>query len=278
MGYTGGRLSRFVLQLLMYCLCCVSLFNAGAQESERVALVIGNGDYRTMALKNPGNDANAIARSLSRLGFKTQLLIDANWQTMIESVRTWLMQTQDSPVRVLFYAGHGAQIRGRNYLVPVDADIADEDDVRKRSIDLTEILDHMGRATKALNIAIIDACRTNPMMQTRLTSDGRKIKVRSQTHGLAAMTPPVGTLVAFSTSPGNVAVDNGNEATSLYTKHLLTHLETPGITLEQLFKRVRVGVMQESNNKQRPWEESSLTVEFCLQPGSNQACLAAATP
>lgn len=270
-------MSMRVLMFAMAFLICAQQATSAAMQ-KRAALLIGNGNYGALSLQNPGSDVTALAASLARLGFKSQILRDADWQTMVEALRDFITQTRDSEVRLIFFAGHGAQIRGKNYLVPVGISINDEDDVTKRSIDVAEILDRIGRLENGVNIVILDACRNNPILTTKLTADGRKIRVRGHQHGLAPVRAPAGTLVAFSTGPGNVADDNPKALNSLYAKHLLSHIGTPGLTLEQLFKRIRVGVMQDSKNAQRPWEESSLTVDFCFVAGANGACPAGTKP
>jgi uncharacterized caspase-like protein len=240
--------------------------------AKRVALVIGNGGYKYAPLKNPLNDATAIDGELRKLGFATKLLKDSGWQNLNESIRNFLLQTADADARVIFYAGHGAQIRGKNYLMPVDLQYDSEDDLVQHSVNVSEVLDRLGRNTKGLNVVILDACRNNPMSNVALTADGRKIKIRGAAAGLATAQTPPGTLLAFSTSPGNVADDLAGGDNSLYTKHLLRHLASPGVPLEQMFKRVRIDVLQESQQKQIPWEQGNLTVDYCLKPGPNGQC------
>jgi uncharacterized caspase-like protein len=235
----------------------------GAGE-KREALVIGNGAYPLVPLRNPGNDAQAVNTALGGLGFDTRLVRDAGWRQMIEAVQGFVARSSAADVRLVFYAGHGAQVRGRNYLIPIDAPMASTDELIARSLDASEILERLSRGRAGMNVMILDACRNNPANQYQLAADGRRIKVRGAAHGLAVMQPPAGTLVAFSTSPGNVADDGAGERNSLYTRHLVRNLATPGLAIEQMFKRVRVGVMRESAQRQRPWEESSLTVDYCL--------------
>ncbi|MEO8151645.1 MAG: caspase family protein [Rhizobacter sp.] len=237
---------------------------AWAVARRREALVIGNDAYPEVPLRNPGNDASAVSRSLIGLGFNVRLLRDAGWRSMIDAVQSFVSQSSDAEVRLVFYAGHGAQVRGQNYLIPVDAPMTSADELTARSLNANEILERMGRDEKGLNLLILDACRNNPANRYTLTADGRRLKVRGAAKGLAAMQPPQGTLVAFSTSPGQVADDGKQQANSLYTRHLLRHMGEPGLPLEQMFKRVRIGVMNESAQRQRPWEESSLTVDYCM--------------
>jgi uncharacterized caspase-like protein len=235
-----------------------------ARSASRQALVIGNGAYPTLPLRNPGNDARAVSQALRSLGFETQLLLDAGWRQMIEDVQSFVTRTERAEVRLLYYAGHGAQLRGRNHLIPVDAPMTSADELTTRSLDAGEVLERLGRQRSGMTLLILDACRDNPASQYQLLPDGRRIKVRGSAKGLATMNAPKGSLVAFSTAPGSVADDGPGRGNSLYTRHLLRHIATPGIALEQMFKRVRVGVMQDSGERQRPWEESSLTLDYCL--------------
>jgi uncharacterized caspase-like protein len=237
---------------------------AAAAGEVREALVIGNAAYRELPLRNPGNDARAMHDKLSQLGFKSRLELDAGWRRMIEAVQAFVAASERADLRLVYYAGHGAQVRGRNYLVPIDAPMASADELIARSLDAGEILDRLGRSARGLNLLILDACRNNPASQYQLLADGRRIKVRGAAPGLAAMQPPRGTLVAFATAPGSVAADGGGGAHSLYTQHLLRHIGTPKLALEQMFKRVRIDVMNGSAQRQRPWEESSLTEDYCL--------------
>ncbi len=255
---------RAVIVLLLVVSSCEA-FASDATQQARAALVIGNGNYRSQSLKNPGNDAAAISAALARLGFDTKTVRDADSRGLDETVRTFVDRTQDHEVRVLFYAGHGARIQGKNYLLPVETAIELEDDIKRRGLDIDEVLDRMSRARKGISILILDACRINPALQVQLTANGRKIQYRG--------TPNLsGTLVAYSTSPGSVADDNAAQDNGLYTKHLLSHLETPGLALEQLFKRVRSGVILESQNRQIPWEATSLTTDFCFRVGARGEC------
>ncbi len=240
------------------------LLHAAPSPGAREALIIGNSAYAEVPLRNPGNDAEGVDQTLRTLGFRTRLMRDAGWRTMIESVREFIGRTEGAAVRIIYYAGHGAQVRGHNYLVPVDASMDGVDELIARSLDANEVLERLARGGKGLNIVILDACRDNPAGRYRLLADGRRVKIRGASKGLVAMRPPAGTLVAFSTSPGSTADDAGGRANSLYTRHLLKHLATPGLSLEQMFKRVRLGVMADSAQRQRPWEESSLTVDYCL--------------
>ncbi len=245
-----------------------------APDERKAALVIGNSAYRVGALKNPVNDAQAVAGSLRTLGFDVELRENTSLRDMIESFRQFSVSARSAQVRVVFYAGHGVQVKGRNYLLPVDTEIRAEDEVAAKSADLNELLERLGASKQGINIVILDACRNNPFSGVQLVGpDGRRLKFRGATpSGLAPVEAPLGSMVAFSTAPGGVALDNPGDKNSLYTKHLLAAMRSPGLPIELLFKQVRLGVARETGRVQVPWESSSLTGDFCFMPGANGTC------
>jgi uncharacterized caspase-like protein len=248
---------------------------AGAPEARpRIALVIGNGAYRSAPLKNPPGDANAVAGTLRDLGYDVTLRRNTRLRDLIESLREFSVRAPAASVRMLFYAGHGVQVKGRNYLVPVDADPQSEDDIPRQSADVGEFVDRLSALRTGTNIVVLDACRVNPFAGGVIVGpDGRRLKFRGATPGgLATVDAPVGTLVAFSTAPNGVALDGTAGEHSVYARHLLAHLTTPGLTIEQLFKRVRIGVAQDTGRVQVPWESSSLTADFCFKPDARGRC------
>jgi uncharacterized caspase-like protein/TPR repeat protein len=226
---------------------------AGSMQNpeQRIALVIGNSKYAESPLINPVNDARAMTETLTSLGFNVMHVYDANLQQMNDAARQFGDQLRAGGVGLFFYAGHGMQIRGKNFLIPVGADIRREDEVQYKSFDANQLLDKMESAKNPINIVILDACRNNPFARS----------FRSSAAGLAQMEAPVGTYVAFSTAPGRVASD-GEGANGLFTQHLLASLKAPNRKVEDIFKTVRVGVMQDSGGQQIPWDSSSLTGDF----------------
>jgi uncharacterized caspase-like protein len=247
---------------------------AGAQAlaqpaaERRLALVIGNANYAQGPLRSPVQDARAVARALRELGFEVTLQENARLDAMMEALREFSAQARQARVRVVYYAGHGFQLRGRNYLVPTDAELNSEAEVRAKTADVGDLVDRLRSYRDGLDIVILDACRTPPFL------DKLKLATRAGTGpapGLAAAAVPQGALVAYSTSPGAVAQDGGTSH-SVYARHLLAHIATPGLPVEQLFKRVRTGVAQETGNAQIPWEASSLTGDFCFKPGASGNC------
>lgn len=242
----GGLFARLVACLV---LACVS-FAAPAAE-QRVALVIGNNAYPAAPLKNPVNDARAMARSLNQMGFEVILRTNLNQKAMVNALREFGARLREGGVALFYYSGHGMQVKGRNYLIPVDADIRGEDEVPYMSMDMAQVLDKLEAARSRANLVILDACRNNPFIRT----------FRSSRVGLAQMDAPGGTLLAFATAPGSEARD-GDEENGVYTKHLLAHMATPMLPVEVMFRRVRESVTAETKNRQIPWESSSLTGDF----------------
>ena len=230
-----------------------------ATTEERLALVIGNAAYRTDPLDNPINDARMIASSLQRSGFNVTLRENLDRTALLGALREFGNRLNENTIAVLYYAGHGLQLRDRNYLIPVDAEIRSEDEIPISGIDLSFILGRMSAARSRINIVILDACRNNPFAG----------KTVAAPRGLAQMDAPVGTLLAFATAPGKLAADSGtgSNANSLYALYLAKHLLTPGLPVESVFKRVREGVVKDTQQQQVPWESSSLQGEFAFVPG-----------
>lgn len=245
-----------------------------APPASRVALVIGNGAYAKGALKNPVNDARAVAEALRPLGFDVLLHTDLTLARMLEAMRDFSVRARNADVRLIYYAGHGLQLKGRNYLLPVDADLREESDVAGRGADIGELVERLARLGGGVNIVILDACRNNPFAGGEvLGPDGRRVKLRGiGGTGLAPLDAPAGTMVAFATAPGGIAFDNPDDPHSLYTKHLLDKMRVPGLPVELLFKQVRLGVVHDTQRQQVPWESSSLTGDFCFRLAPGGGC------
>lgn len=262
----NALLCRRLGAIVALLLCALTLSTAFAQRArgiaiteERIALVIGNAAYRTDPLDNPINDARLIASSLQRSGFSVTLRENLDRPALLGALREFGNRLNENTIAVLYYAGHGLQLRDRNYLIPVDAEIRSEDEIPISGIDLSFILGRMSAARSRINIVILDACRNNPFAG----------KTVAATRGLAQMDAPVGTLLAFATAPGKLAADSGtgSSANSLYALYLAKHLLTPGLPVESVFKRVREGVVKDTQQRQVPWESSSLQGEFAFVPG-----------
>ncbi|CAK0764705.1 hypothetical protein CCP3SC1_430016 [Gammaproteobacteria bacterium] len=215
---------------------------------KRVALVIGNAAYTSGPLHNAANDATDIAATLRELGFRVREQINVGQPKMEEAVRGFADDLRGATVGLFYFSGHGVQIEGRNYLIPVGAHIEAEDEIRYKALDAGFVLDKMEHAGSKINLVILDACRDNPYARSFRSTAGA---------GLAGVEAPAGSLVAYSTAPGKVAGD-GTGHNGTYTKHLLTAMREPGLPAEMMFKRVREAVMKETQNKQVPWESSAL--------------------
>ena len=236
-----------------------------AVAEKRVALVIGNAAYPgPAALKNPTNDARDIAAKLKKLGFDVMLRTDIRQKDMLRSLTEFGDQVQSGTEAIFFYAGHGMQVRGRNYLIPIDAEIRSESSVSSEAVDVDQLLDKLAPAR--LSMVILDACRNNPF-ERRFRGGGQ---------GLAQINAPTGTLIAYATAPGKVAAD-GEGRNGLYTSELLAAMDVPGIKIEDVFKRVRANVVKRSGDAQTPWESSSLTGDFYFIQGPVNITLTQAT-
>lgn len=238
-------------------------------DGRRVALVIGNADYRVAPLANPVNDARLVAGTLQDLGFDVLVVENGSLSQMVGALRRWLVESQDAEVRAFYFAGHGTQYRGRNYLVPVDLAIASEQDLDRHALVLSDVVDAVSRQRRGVNFVIVDACRTAPNLL--LGSRTRSLENPLEP-GFSAEIAPRGTVVAFSTSPGALAADGAGSRNSVFTRALARQMRQPGLPVESLFKRVRISVMRETQNAQVPWESSSLVGEFCFQPDSDGRC------
>ncbi len=216
----------------------------------RVALVLGNSAYRRLPLDNTRNDALAMQAALSQAGFDVSFALDGDFSAMSAAVRSFLSKAQNASVSLIYYAGHGVEINGRNFLVAIDADIVSPENVLSHSIDVTELIATLGTVTRSTKILILDACRDNPFPE----------RFKRQQQGLAQIEAPIETFIAFSTSPGKVAED-GDGANSPYTRVLAKKIVEPGVTLEALFRDVRKAVVEDTRGRQTPWENTSLTSE-----------------
>ena len=227
----------------------------------KLALIIGNSAYKEAPLANPANDAQAMAIKLLELGFTVIKKENAGREDMLKAVRDFgnQLKAKSDSVGLFYYAGHGIQSKGNNYLVPVDADIASEDELASRAYNVNEVLEKMDTAKNPVNIVILDACRNNPF--------GRSF--RSSTKGLAQVEAVQGTYIAYATAPGKTASD-GTGRNGLYTESLLRALSQPGLKLEEVFKKVAYDVSERSAKEQTPWALSSLLGDFYFNPTPEQ--------
>ena len=251
----------------VFLLTCASFCWAQA-KAPRVALVIGNGAYKhAAALDNPPNDAADVAKELAAAGFVVIRRDNASLREMHLALREFGDKLTRTTTGVFYFAGHGVQVRGRNYLLPVDADIAREDEVAFSAMDLGAVMEKLDSARNPVNIVILDACRDNPF--------GARIQMTAK--GLAQVEAPPGTLIAFATAPGSAASDGGGR-NGLYTGHLVAEMKRPGAPIEEIFKAVRASVRRDSQGKQVPWESTSLESEFKFRPAAAKAVAPAPSP
>src|SRR5438132_3343156 len=236
-----------------------------AQE-RRTALVIGNSAYQKSPLVNPANDAQAMAAALGALGFTVTKLENASKSQMADAIRQFGERIKLGGVGLFYFAGHGVQVNGENFLIPVDDDIQDKSQVATKGIEAKLVLQAMSNAKNRLNVVILDACRNNPFAQNAsralVPTGNADSRARSDsTGGLAPMEALVGTLVAFATAPESVAAD-GSGKNGVYTENLLRNITEPGLRIEDVFKRTRFAVRQETGGRQVPWENTSLEGDF----------------
>lgn len=241
-----------LISILSLFFILVSSWQLNAQHG-RIALVIGNSDYENGPLKNPENDARAMADILQASGFEVDLFTNLKDKDEIKkAIRLFGGKLRENKgVGLFYYAGHGVQVNGVNYLVPTTAQIYTEEEVEYECLEAGFVLAQMESADNQMNIVILDACRNNPY--------GRSM--RSGTNGLATMNAPTGSIIAYSTAPGAVASDGTND-NGLYTEQLLQQIQTPGLKIEEVFKNVRASVLTKSDGQQIPWESSSLIGDF----------------
>jgi caspase domain-containing protein len=235
---------------------------ASSQSNRRTALVIGNGAYtRVPLLRNPQNDAVLVAATLKDLGFEVSIGTNKSQKEMKQLIRDFGQRLRaGGGVGLFYFAGHGVQSNGRNYLIPVDADIQNEADLEDVGIDLNYVLNMMDVAQSSLNIVILDACRNNPFARG----------FRSTQAGLAGVKAPTGTLIAYATAPDSTAAD-GDSANSPYTEELTKQMEAPGIVLETMFRRVTEKVSARTGGRQEPWTSDNHKGEFYFKTAAKLA-------
>lgn len=249
---------KLCISLVLFFLVSMSINGTlHAAEGKRLALVIGNKSYLDAPLKNPVNDALAMSNILTSLGFKVITKTDANASQMNQAIREFGDSLGKNDIGLFYFSGHGAQVKGNNYLLPIGATIQREDEIAFQAIDAGQVLEKMESARNGMNIVILDACRNNPF--------GRSF--RSSARGLARMDAPTGTVIVYATAPGAVASDGaGNNG--LFTSHLLNYMRTPNIDISEVLRLTRVAVLNESKRfgeNQVPWESSSLLGRFCFK-------------
>ena len=243
------------MRRILLLLCCYFFsFSCYSKQEQRFALVIGNSEYKVSPLKNPVNDSRDMANSLREYGFS---VIERNNLTVKQigsTLREFRSKLTPGSVALVFYAGHGIQIKGENYLPAVDADIVSEEDVPNQSLSTRQIMDVLADAKSRMNLVFLDACRDNPFARS----------FRSSSRGLGRESAPSGTLISFATRPGSTAAD-GDGRNGLYTSVLLQQIKNSDHQpIEQILKRLVTGVKTASKGQQEPWMEGSIEGDFCF--------------
>jgi len=253
-----GKLFLISLLALVWS-ATASLAQSSLVTQKRIALVIGNSNYtKLQSLPNPANDSKLMAKTLRKLDFEVVATSDADFLGMRRAIKEFgrkLRASGKDTVGLFYYAGHGVQVQGTNFLIPLGAEVSAEADLEVEAITASDVLVQMEAAGNSFNMVILDACRNNPYKGT----------LRSNTRGLARLTAASGSLVAFAAAPGQVAADGDGE-NSPYTAALVEAMQVPGLSVEQMFKRVRISVEAATDNQQTPWEESSLRGDFYFNP------------
>ena len=229
------------------------IFMSESFSQERLALVIGNSEYHRLSLKNPENDARDFAKALRSLGFEVEVKVNASQQVMESAIKKFGRKLNEDTVGLFYFAGHGVQYDGSNYLLPIGATstVSTPQHLRYKTVDAGYVLSVMNKTGSGLNIVILDACRDNPFRSFS----------RDMSEGLRKMSGAEGTIIAYSTSPGKVAWD-GSGRNSPYTEQLIESMMEPGLPVELMFKQVRNRVKEKTDSKQFPWYEASLDGDF----------------
>lgn len=251
-----------ILKHLLFVLWILLVFVTTAQAERRVALVIGNSQYDNVAaLTNPKNDASGMTKKLEQLGFEVTTGVDLDLREMRRTIHKFVRTLEGADLALFFYAGHGMQVNGSNYLLPTDTQLASYLDLEFETVPANLILNAMERSAK-VNLIFLDACRNNPLAENLARSMGTRSSAVGR--GLAKIGSGVGTLISFATQPGNVALDGSNQ-NSPFTAALLKHLGTPGMDITRELVLVRRDVLEATNGKQVPWDNSSLTGAVILK-------------
>jgi formylglycine-generating enzyme required for sulfatase activity len=246
---------HFYHLILVFCLVTAAACPAAAAAG-KVALIIGNSKYKADPLPNPVNDAADMAGVLQTLGFEVILEKDADKNAMVGALRTFHKKLGAAEIGLFYYAGHGMQINGDNYLIPVRHAIAEEFEVESEAISANRILSAMESAGNPLNIVILDACRNNPFQS-----------FRGAQKGLAEMKAPRGTIISYATSPGSLAED-GRGRNGTYTEALLKNFQVPGLDVQKMFNQTGLDVMEKTDGRQMPWVSTTPFPDFFLAGGA----------
>ena len=262
MSMTKHRVRCLVmLMLMLLAIAAPQAYAAESVEPPRFALVLANASYTVSPLRNPLSDGELMAASLRRAGFTVAQAQNLDRSGFYDTVRRYVQGLPAGAVSVLYYAGHGMQIRGSNYLIPVDMVPTSEAGVSARAVALPAMLEKLQGSKATLNIVILDACRNNPFKPQPAVA-----RRAYEGLGLARVASPRGMVVAYSTAPDQLADDGGRASNSFYTQALAGQIDKPGLTIEQILKNVGDSVRRKTLDDQQPWFETSLVDDFYFHP------------
>ncbi|MGI9499100.1 MAG: caspase family protein [Geminicoccaceae bacterium] len=248
-----------------------------ATDGRRVALVIGNGAYTKIPiLGNPTRDAQLIATKLRSVGFEVEMAIDGNRQKLEQSVRSFGRRARGADAALFYYAGHGVQSKGQNYLLPVDANVSEVADLHYESLPLSLVTDELEYSGAKISLLVLDACRDNPLTRSLRGRAGTRSADVSK--GLASVQRASGMLIAYATAPGDVAYDGENSDNSPFTSAFANWIEEPGLEVALMFRRVREQVVNSTDGKQVPWVEEAILGDFYFKPEAPEPTPAAVVP
>lgn len=276
MDYT--HVSSTLGRLLFGLILLVGSSNASQLAAEkRVALVIGNGSYSSIpALDNPLRDAELIAEKLRGVGFDVDLAIDSDYFTLIQHVRSFGHRAQGADAALFYYAGHGLQADGSNFLLPVDAKLDRVADLPYQTLPLSLVMSELEFADAKINLVVLDACRDNPLTRSLARKNGtRNVDISK---GLASVRRASGTFIAYATAPGQVAYDGQGTQNSPFTRALADWIEKPDLEIALMFRRVREQVVAATEGRQVPWVEEAILGDFYFQSKPAEVPIPAAVP
>jgi uncharacterized caspase-like protein len=241
---------------------------AASPERARAALVVGNADYDRLPLRNAVHDARAMGTALAQCGFEVDARENLGWDSFVNALDDFTRRASTRGARLFYYAGHGMQIDGRSYLNPIGPMPANEHELRSRAIEVDPLIAQLSRLREGVSIMIVDACRSNPFLGAL-----RHTRGLAAAAGIGPLEAPHGTLLAFATSSdGNAQDGSTSQSNGAFTRRLLQQLTMPGVPIEDIFKRVRDEVDNDTGHAQRPWVSTDLVGDFCLRESSDGRC------
>ena len=240
-----------ISNLIILILLILVISSASLTAQDKKALLIGNASYLKAPLRNPVNDVTDMKSALQSSGFSVKVLNNAKKRELDRGIQDFISNLGKGTTALVFYSGHGAQVEGENFIIPVDFAGVDKIDLKYDGYSINRLMEKLDNSGAGIKIVILDACRNNPF------SDGK-----DGTSGLAAMQSSAGTFLAMATAPGKYASDNPKERNGLYTKHLIQAIRAPGLEIDQIFSQVRTNVNNASSGRQQPWNSSSIVGKF----------------